>query len=910
MRIFVSILFLSIASAFGAALPPRVNGVPVSSEYGFLQFPGAAWNGSADDTTVINAAITTVNGLGGGVIVFPPGIGKANGQITLKAGVTLRGSGIGASTLDMTGATATDAFIYGAGSQTEIATIGANVAVGDVTTTFASAHGLAVGDVYALWNSTAGSYSAARTVYYDGGVRKVCGINGLTVTNTAPWDSAFTVGANIRVFKKSLIRCGVRDMTILFKPNTAKDGIKLRNATGTCLENLSLSGSQLANVEFVQGYDVHGRNIYAFDASDSIGNNYGLSVANTEGGSFSDCTFEVRRHGVTNGGYDEDGAVPTRHIKYSNIQANSSLSDGLDVHGNGEYIEFVNCSSPNGASFGGDHISFIGGFLGNANDNFNAVRITEPKGFDYTFNGVHFYASRAVENASGLVYFLARSWTDRQNGQIKFKSCDLDFGTQVSQSGVAAATAGIQIETSSNAATPNFGVIINDLTATSSYETVGGPVGTNLWNFSAIFISPDAAAGIRSVIINGGTFVHTGIRWKGNVQNLVVNNSTLIQPYGYSLICTVATNSTYTDQVYNINNVYCRGGQGNASLAMTTNAIAIVRNSTIFDNAKNKSSSAIANGSIYVTGGKEAWVFNNLFGDRQASPSQQRLYGADTLAYFHRGNNLNLGEDVGNALVLGTSAIVNTVTDIAPQNSGSGTLGSSLGNSFLYWDETFQSVGIGVNNQNYAVPLSIRRDTNTTVQVNISNQSASSAAGTAVNIQSSDSSGYIGTYPSTSSATHKQDSLVVGLNSNASRMVFDDPTAGQTFEWRSPSAVLAAQVIGTNLNVIGTSSINNSVSTNGVAVGGGTLVKKLLTATATLDFPSVSAASSQDLTITVTGAATGDSVFVGPPTAITSGIHYSAFVSSANTVTVRANNFTAGAIDPASATFRATVFSY
>ena len=84
--------------------------------------------------------------------------------------------------------------------------------------------------------------------------------------------------------------------------------------------------------------------------------------------------------------------------------------------------------------------------------------------------------------------------------------------------------------------------------------------------------------------------------------------------------------------------------------------------------------------------------------------------------------------------------------------------------------------------------------------------------------------------------------------------------------------------------------------------------KKELTNTATLDFPSVAAASHEDLTITVTGAGLSDSVILGYTP--TTGIIYTGFVSSADTVTVRATNITAGAVDPASGTFRATVLKY
>lgn len=84
--------------------------------------------------------------------------------------------------------------------------------------------------------------------------------------------------------------------------------------------------------------------------------------------------------------------------------------------------------------------------------------------------------------------------------------------------------------------------------------------------------------------------------------------------------------------------------------------------------------------------------------------------------------------------------------------------------------------------------------------------------------------------------------------------------------------------------------------------------KKELTATATLDFPSVASLLHEDLTISVTGAGLTDSVILGYTP--TTGIIYTGFVSLADTVTVRANNYTAGAVDPASGTFRVTVLKY
>jgi len=86
---------------------------------------------------------------------------------------------------------------------------------------------------------------------------------------------------------------------------------------------------------------------------------------------------------------------------------------------------------------------------------------------------------------------------------------------------------------------------------------------------------------------------------------------------------------------------------------------------------------------------------------------------------------------------------------------------------------------------------------------------------------------------------------------------------------------------------------------------------KTLTATATLNFGSTNTNSSRDITITVNGAALGDVVMLGvPSSAVNNNSCYTAWVSAANTVTIRFNNYSAAAINPASGVFRASVIKY
>lgn len=87
------------------------------------------------------------------------------------------------------------------------------------------------------------------------------------------------------------------------------------------------------------------------------------------------------------------------------------------------------------------------------------------------------------------------------------------------------------------------------------------------------------------------------------------------------------------------------------------------------------------------------------------------------------------------------------------------------------------------------------------------------------------------------------------------------------------------------------------------------VISKTLNVSATLDFPATGAASSSDLTVTVTGAALNDVVDLGVPNGSVDGnVSFFAWVSAANTVTVRCiNNNALSGVNPASGTFKISV---
>jgi len=96
-------------------------------------------------------------------------------------------------------------------------------------------------------------------------------------------------------------------------------------------------------------------------------------------------------------------------------------------------------------------------------------------------------------------------------------------------------------------------------------------------------------------------------------------------------------------------------------------------------------------------------------------------------------------------------------------------------------------------------------------------------------------------------------------------------------------------------------------------IGGGTAIKRHMSNAASLDFDSIPANSCAQLTITAAGAADGDVISLGVPSALASlmGVQVTGFVSSPNTVTVRACNITATATtNPPAVTVRISVSQY
>jgi hypothetical protein len=138
------------------------------------------------------------------------------------------------------------------------------------------------------------------------------------------------------------------------------------------------------------------------------------------------------------------------------------------------------------------------------------------------------------------------------------------------------------------------------------------------------------------------------------------------------------------------------------------------------------------------------------------------------------------------------------------------------------------------------------------------------------------------------------DELRIGSGSNTS--IFQTGSQSGSITYTLPTSIPAAAASGASMG-------NGVMQTNSTGMMSW---RNSGTASQTIDFASTGVGATTDQTMTLTGAAVGDLVVLGTPTPAP-GTWYQAWVSAVDTVTIRLQNGSGAAVDPASGTFNVMV---
>lgn len=132
------------------------------------------------------------------------------------------------------------------------------------------------------------------------------------------------------------------------------------------------------------------------------------------------------------------------------------------------------------------------------------------------------------------------------------------------------------------------------------------------------------------------------------------------------------------------------------------------------------------------------------------------------------------------------------------------------------------------------------------------------------------------------------------------------PTTGTGFVIDSTAqdtTIIAPAMIGLTTDISGTGVRTNIIATENWTIASGTRIKKHLRVNVTQDVASLAAGAVRQETFTVSGVLAGDSIFVTFPSSWPNIVAGPVINGGTDTVYIQLYNPTAGAIDPASATF-------
>lgn len=330
-----------------------------------------------------------------------------------------------------------------------------------------------------------------------------------------------------------------------------------------------------------------------------------------------------------------------------------------------------------------------------------------------------------------------------------------------------------------------------------------------------------------------------------------------------------------------------------------------VGSNTLRTNVAGSGSTAIGYGAMYYANSATGATFST----KNVAIGFEALKGSTTASANTGNNNTALGYQalLGNTsgswnTASGQNALVANTTGDANTANGQNTLSTNIsgnwntasGASALYNNTGSNNTASGVN----ALLTNVSGTNNTALGV--------AADVTVNNLTNATAIGY-------NAKVTTSNSLVLGAGANVGINV-SSPTAWLHLPAGTVTAGTAPfkYTSGTNLTAVEDGAKEYDGTNEFLSVGGVRYtIGKTLTATASLNFPSTSTLTSSDLTITLTGAADGDIVVLGTPNAaVNANSCYTAWVSAANTVTVRFNNYSSGSINPSAGTFRVSIIKY
>ena len=322
-----------------------ITGAPVN-----VKDYGAVGDGSTDDTTAMQAAITAVATTGQGLYI-PVGTYKITSVLTSAGDLNMFGEGE-KSVLDFSGITSGSSGITITGTITEIQVV-SSASAGNLTVTFASAPSLTTADVFFLFDDTV-LWNSIRAYYYEGEWLECRGVSGNNAFLTSPLYSSYA--ATVNAYKlNSKPKVSFKNLKLNGGANIASL-LKITFCDKPILENVIAYNENYQCVEIDRCYRPMITNCVMYNKGTGTLDDYGLIISNSQKVQITGGDYYGRRHGITIGGGSGTGAVTNRNVRISNLTISNDINSGVysaDMHGNMQDCVYQGCTIYQGGGWCG-----------------------------------------------------------------------------------------------------------------------------------------------------------------------------------------------------------------------------------------------------------------------------------------------------------------------------------------------------------------------------------------------------------------------------------------------------------------------------------------------------------------------------------------------------------------------------
>lgn len=386
---------------------------------------GAVGNGIANDTIALQKALNS----GHKTIYLPAGIYKVNSTISIPKDVSIIGDGPRSSIIDgnagvcwgyQVSVLKTD--VSGV-CFAQLPNLVSGVSEGTSNLSFASDHGLTIGDMVWVTANTPWNLYLADYPPNKGEIRRIGQIVGTTgaVIHGTFYDSYGLSGLSLyKVWNYS--NTSIKNIGVIGQgiSGSYDIGIEARWLKDTSIENIIVTNCSSEGLNIGQCDNVAINNCYAEDMGGAqTGLDYGLIIYNSQNIFVNGGYYNAARHATTIGTvptgftlgdrYYPSLGIVNRNIIFNGISAvrttdsTTALIGAVDTHLGSEYIKFTNCFVDGGFNVAGDKIIIDGCQI--RGENGGAIYIGYMKGTNFTIQN-NFVRTNYIPNTNTTGVFV------------------------------------------------------------------------------------------------------------------------------------------------------------------------------------------------------------------------------------------------------------------------------------------------------------------------------------------------------------------------------------------------------------------------------------------------------------------------------------------------------------------------